>query len=198
MKAISEWLEAPDYGPGVELFEQFGNNSALLSFFKMGENNFTSARLYEELKKLSPKSETAKTAKKETFQHPAPADQRPSEKVEKSDTGLSEFSIVETELRQLYRERANAHSQMKAQTAPSERKRCAFRVLSLTDRIEAKLKPKEKETTGLPEDPVELIKIRNNNRAYISKNKKNPKHQGQVNRRLAINEIIETKLSSHE
>lgn len=195
MKAISEWLEAPDYKEGVELFEQFGNNSALLSFFKLGENNFTSARLYEEIEKLLPKSETPKTAKKETFQKALPADQRPSEKLEPAETGLSEFSIVETELRQLYRERANAHSQMKAQTAPSERKRCAFRILYLTERIESKLNPQESTDNSLPDNPVELLKIRNNNRAYISKNKNNPKHQGQVNRRLAINEIIETKLS---
>ncbi|MEM8564935.1 MAG: hypothetical protein AAGF85_00645 [Bacteroidota bacterium] len=69
----------------------------------------------------------------------------------------------------------------------------AFRILAITDRIEKTLKGPEVDDS-LTDDPVELIKLRNNNRAYISKFKDHENRQIEVQRRRRQNEIIEGKL----
>lgn len=176
MDEYDYWFEHQDYETGIMLYEKLAPGTPLLSLFRVGCNSFTEKKLYEELKKLLP----------------GPT-QDPASDEAKEPGDLPTWT---EEQKRMFRERATAHAQMKSATNVTDRRALAFRVLAITDRIEKILKGPVA-AAGLPEDPLELVKLRNNNRSYISKNQSNPKRQLEVNRRIKQNEIIEKRLNEN-
>ena len=172
--SVTDWFEHQDYEKGVMLYEKLAPGTPLISLFRVGCNSFTEKKLYEELKKLLPPPS------------PDPDGDQPGER--------DEIPTWTEEQKRMFRERATAHAQMKSATNVTDRRALAFRVLAITDRIEKTLKGPIP-AADLPEDRSELVKLRNNNRSYISKNQNHPKRQLEVNRRRLENEIIEKRLN---
>jgi hypothetical protein len=176
MEAIQQWLQSElDYQEGLELYEEHGNSTALLSVLRMGNNSFTQKKLYEAMAAL-----VAPVAA------PVP--------VQEVKQDLNPLLIP------LYRERTMLHAQLMALPSQSDRKRVALKVLSLTEKIEKILDKGEAEeevtTVPLPEDRAALVIRLGNNRKYISKNQHREDKKGEVQRRRDENIRIERILSN--
>ena len=178
MHAIDSWFRnGCPYLQGVELYKQYGSNAGLKTILGFGPNQYNRARLKEAMASLM---------------ESVPPTTVPKQITEKDHD----------EIQHLYRERASMHAQLEHIPSTTDRAKVAFRILAITDRIEKILGVKKDDTTGLPArpaptakalptDPIKLLRQRDNNRAYISKNKEKANKQGEVQRRLAENEEIE-------
>lgn len=178
MKAIAEWYNSEDYEQGLELYKEHIGSDTLLKFLEKGENPFTRKKLKTALKSIIIDDD----------ENPDPPVEKPKPTVEKK---------YSKEVIMLFKERAMFHEQLKHQTNDADRCKIAFRIRAICKRIELALNPQALPTPAeLPKNPLELMKILNNNRPYISKYKNDPLKQGEVVRRQKENELIEVRLKS--
>jgi hypothetical protein len=180
---LEEWFEdGCPYQQGVELYAELGTNKALKTMLGFGETKYNARKLYEALQELQ---QTANLKKDQ---------EQATEQKKKEATAAQDPRLLE-----LYRERNVIHTLLSETPSESDRKRQAFKILSITDKVERILGVQEEipvKANTLPNNPLELIKRRNNNRSYISKKKNQEKSPGEVQRRKDENEEIESILNN--
>lgn len=180
MDEIKEWLENGSYWEGVELYETYGSNQLLKDQFHKAAHSFNQKLLYTELNKLI----THEPAKKEN----------PSKNIQpvKEETP--------PEILEMMDRRRMIHTELWHKSSQYERKVGCFTILSLSEKI-AKYYSGEKfedeEIKELPSSEAELMKLRNNNRAYISKNQFKATKKGEVERRMNENIKIEKLINGN-
>jgi hypothetical protein len=185
MEAIEAWLKSStDYWQGVKLFEQYGNDAFQLSQFKRAAHSYNFKKLTQALSALvisKPKSVVAddlRTAAQQT--------EKVSPTIQKEATLAAVLNMMD--------ERRLLHTELWHKTSQTDRKVVAFRILSISDKISKYYSGEEepeKEAEPLPTDKADLVTRRNNNRAYISKNKHKESKKAEVARREEENNQIE-------
>lgn len=174
---LEEWFNANcPYTEGVALYNGLSTNAGLKTLFGFGKTAYNKKKLYSELLAISAAIENAKT------QNLKPKTQkRRSQKK------------TNPELEKLYQERHILHANLSATPSKSDRYRIAKRVLAITKRVEQLLGIREDEPTKTYAIPIEGYKrerLRNVNRAYITKFSKRPDKAGEVARRKKENEVL--------
>ena len=181
---LSEWFEAGcPYAEGVELYNRIGSDAGLKVLLNFGETRYNARKLYEALDAIREEQNAQVQAEKE------------AELIEER-----EQQQADPRLSPLYRQRRVLHDNLEHTPSQSDRYRMARKILALTDKIERILGvlPEEKpKAYSLPDDPVALIRLRNNNRSYISKRHNRERHPGEVERRRKENIEIEKILKEH-
>lgn len=180
MHELAQWLEgSQDYEEGVALYQRLGHDTTLKKVLAMGKSSFTANKLLAAITELH---------------------QSYGEKM--ADVVECKPQETSEELRTLYRERSMLHNQLFVLPSQSDRKRVAFKILSLTDKIERILYQGEEEApaapAALPKDRAAMMRLLTNNRAYISKNKHRDNKKGECQRRMEQNQEIEKLINTQE
>jgi hypothetical protein len=181
MEEIKEWLSSgTDYWQGVELFAKHSEDSFMLTQLRRANHTFNYNKLVKCLEAL--------------VKEPAPTPSAPpNPKPSKEDIPQAVLDMMD--------QRRVIHTELWHKSSEYERKVGCFRILSLSKKISnfyagiAEEEPPEPE--DLPEDRAHLIAKRNNNRAYISKNKDKANKTAEVNRRLEENKEIKSLINGN-
>lgn len=177
MEEIKEWLSSgTNYWDGVKLFEEHSSNKVLISQFHKASHDFNYNKLVSCLKEILEKN-TPKPPEQPTSKKPSIKDEVPEAVLQMMD------------------QRRMLHTELHHKSSEYERKIGCFKILSLSKKIsnyyDGHTEEEEKPIEPLPEDRAQLIAKRNNNRAYISKNKNKESKAAEVKRRIEENNEIE-------
>jgi len=184
---INSWFDnGCPYQEGVALYAAHGTDAGLKVLLPMGETRYNARKLYTALKELQQRQQLVQEQKAVIAQ-------------EKAEIAKEKKLATDPRLAALYPERNRLHAQLSVLPGKSDRKRVAFKILSLTDKIERIIgvlpEEPQKEYT-LPTNPLNLLKLRNNNRSYISKERNKKNNPGEVQRRMDENSEIEKLLNN--
>lgn len=185
---IQEYLDGPkNWEDGLNIYLKYGNNEALKAMFvRSGGTNYNQGKLIEELKALMPSSKPeSKVSQSKT----------PYARAVVSAPGVATLGLSKDDprLKELYRERQHLHAQLMIYRTDRERKEAAFRIMDITeqiDKLQTRFEPVKQEYTE-----SEMMRRLLNNRAYISKNRKNQNKQEEVQKRIDENHHIEKILN---
>lgn len=172
MQKIEAWLNGDqDYSDGVTLYEQHGKDGAVLSLLKLGQSSFTEKKLLVVLSEMCPKEA-----------EPAPSKKTMPDKV-----------------LDLIRKRSIYHNNLFNTPSPSDRKKLAFAILSITQKLDKYFDKGEDpdqpaSDPELPANGWEMHQIFNNNRSYLTKNKKSEEKKAEIARREQQNATIAERL----
>lgn len=172
MNEVEQWIAGGrHWDAGKELLFRLSGNEAVKRFFRTCNptNENQDALLYE-LRKL-----------KEVAKH-APVVESSIDK-KAHDKAFPEIERLEKKWRMMYKDMAALNLKLIHFPTEAERRAAAFKILELNDSIReiwSKIKvlkergalPKIKINTSLPNDPVELMKMRSNLRSNLSKAKR--------------------------
>lgn len=175
MKEIANWINGDqDYDEGCALYMQHGTDSAVKSLLKLGKSSFTEKKLLQGLTALVPQALEPKTVQKD----------------------------FPDQIRKLMNERQLCHNNLFHTPSLSDRKMLAFRILSIGKKLDKYFNNQELPKDEQPPDPDTLIpasawemhQLFNNNRSYITKNKKAVDKKGEIATRSQQNNTIEARL----
>lgn len=201
--SIKEWFNHKDYQSGVELYVQYGTNSAIKTLLKMGPSSYNIKKLESELKALCD----------------ADAIQFKSIEISKSTPDNDPLLNIKNSRKEKYARVNYLHAQLTL-VDEKKRKEYAFEILDIWDEIDTGWKiedefnatgkvPNEKPIINVPNTPIELMKRLNNCKTNISKSKAKLKKaiesgdkneialkQSLLNHHLEIKAQIENKINS--
>lgn len=201
--SIKEWFNHKDYQSGVELYVQYGTNSAIKTLLKIGPSSYNIKKLESELKALLEADDLQFIV---------------SEAPPSSPSNDPLFNIKKTR-KENYARVNYLHAQLTL-VDEEKRKEYAFEILDLWDEIDTGWKmedeynstgkaPNEKPIINIPNTPIELMKRLNNCKTNISKSKAKLKKaiesgdkneialkQSLLNHHLEIKAQIENKINS--
>lgn len=198
MQEIKRWLDSNRaFDQGVKLYESHGNDSGLKAIFALGENSFSNRKLSSSLEKIYDdyvqKIDFEKEELLDKIEELEISVEESELLIQELESKQNEPKTIDPRLKLLYNERQMLHAQLKVLPSLSDRKRVAFKILTITDKVEAILDNKEQidKPEELPTDRGAMAKMLTNNRCYISKNQNKEKKADEVERRKKQNIEIE-------
>ena len=195
MTLLEEIKDVESWEQGVALYNKYGKKSGLKLRFARHRSPALEKKLVYELNKL------VQRERRKISINPAPQNDPPQKKSGGISSGSGSISWVYTKPTNrilLYREQTHLHQNLESMPDDKARKKAAFRILEIETEIrliEDGIAPKRKDPIAeIPSDKGLMMKMLNNNRAYISKNKNKEKYMDKVAFRTVQNIEIEKRL----